>query len=169
MTTTLYLLRHGTTEWLTRCRQTAEQVARATGLQAFGTDDLQELDFGWLEKKRFPDVYRLKYAWLVRFLNQYPRRLIRALSGEPISVFRQRVQRAWDQILAENPQGAAIIVGHSAVFNEILIHYFGRNFPPGEGYYRMGPGSITQLKVHPDGAAELVRLNDLTHLPEDLR
>jgi broad specificity phosphatase PhoE len=91
------------------------------------------------------------------------------ITGEPIRKFQSRVRKVWEHILAENPDGSTVVVGHSGVFNALLIHYFDKNFPPGQRYYRLRPGSISQIDIHPDGKAELARLNDASHLPENLQ
>lgn len=207
--TTIYLVRHGTTEWvdtrllhgitdiplnergkrqaraaagafagikidhiytspLSRCFQTAGFVSSVVGIEPTRLDNLKELDFGWLEGSR-NRVYRSgKYGKIIEECDRFGRRVIRAISGEPLKLFQKRILTAWQQVLDENPNGTTVIVGHSGVFNAILIHFFGKNFPPGERYYYMNPASISRVDISSDGKVELTQLNDTSHLPDDI-
>ena len=73
---------------------------------------------------------------------------------------------SWQQILDENKDEISIVVAHSAVFNNILIHHFGKNFPKGSYYYSMRPCSICEIEINDAGQARLVRLDDAAHLSE---
>jgi len=152
---------------LQRCRQTAEIIGKEVGLEPKDMAGLKELNFGWLEGRSFRDHSSQNYSYLVKLYDQFSHRVIRALTGETNKKFFSRIMADWNQILDENPQGAVIIVGHSAAFNNILIHYFGKNFPKGHTYYSMAPGSINEILMDDQGKAELVRLNDTSHLRED--
>lgn len=149
---------------LSRCLQTAEIISDALGLEPVQMDGLKELNFGWLEGRSFRDHSSQDFGPVIQFLDHYWHHFIRAISGEPIRKLRRRVMREWEMILEENEEGSSIIVGHSAVFNNILIHYFGKNFPDGKTYYVMRPGSINEIEITPDGRARLVRMDDVSHL-----
>lgn len=154
---------------LQRCRQTAEIIGKEIVLEPKDMPGLKELNFGWLEGRSFRDHSSQNYSYLVKLYDQYAHQMIRALSGESIRSFQLRIMADWNQILEENPHGTVIVVGHSAVFNNILIHYFGKNFPKGHTYYSMAPGSINEIIMDDQGNAELVRLNDTAHLSEGKR
>jgi broad specificity phosphatase PhoE len=79
---------------------------------------------------------------------------------------RRRVLAAWEIILAENKDEITIIVAHSGVLNQLLIHLFGKNFPKGERYYRIRPCAISEFTMSDDGQAHLVRLDDVSHLSD---
>ena len=151
---------------LTRCMQTAQAVAARVHLEPAALDGLRELDFGWLEGKPFLDPSTMKLSPITRFIDRYRHQLIRMISGEPVSHLRRRVLAAWQQILDENRDEISIVVGHSAVFNTILIHCFGKNFPKGTHYYSMHPGSICEIAIDDAGQARLVRMDDISHLSE---
>ena len=157
------------TSSLQRCLQTAEIIGKKTGLEPQAIDGLKELNFGWLEGRPFRDQSSQYFSYLVKLYDQFAHRVIRALSGESIRKFHQRIMTDWNCILDENPEGTVIVVGHSAVFNNILKHYFGKNFPKGHTYYSMAPGSINEIIFDDQGKAELVRLNDTAHLSEAKR
>jgi len=154
---------------LQRCRQTAEIIGEATGLTLKDMAGLKELNFGWLEGRSFRDQSSQNINFLVKLYDNFTHRVIRALTGESTSSFKQRIMADWNRILQENPEGTVIVTGHSAVFNNLLIHYFGKNFPKGHTYYSMAPGSINEIIIDDQGKAELVRLNDTAHLSEGKR
>lgn len=154
---------------LQRCRQTADIIGKETRLEPRDMTGLIELNFGWLEGRPFHDHSSQNFSYLVRLYDQFAHRVIRALTGESIRSFQRRIMADWNRILDENPEGTIIVVGHSAVFNNILIHYFGKNFPKGHTYYSMAPGSINEIVFDDQGKAELVRLNDTAHLSEGKR
>ena len=151
---------------LTRCMQTAQAIAARMNLQPVLLDGLKELDFGWLEGKPFKDLTSHNFSPLVRFIDQYQHLFIRMISGESIASLRRRVLTAWQRIVEDNKGEISVIVGHSAVFNNILIHYFGKNFPKGMHYYSMHPCSIGEIEINDTGQARLVRMDDISHLSE---
>jgi alpha-ribazole phosphatase/probable phosphoglycerate mutase len=154
---------------LQRCRLTAEIIGKEAGLEPRDMPGLKELNFGWLEGRSFRDQSSQNINYLVKLYDQFAHSVIRTLTGESIRNFHRRIMADWNRILDENPQGTVIIVGHSAVFNNILIHYFGKNFPKGHTYYSMAPGSINEIIVDDQGKIELARLNDTAHLSEGKR
>jgi len=155
---------HMYTSPLSRCLQTAEIIGEQADLKPVMLDGLKELNFGWLEGRPFRDHSSQNFNRLIKLYDHFTHQVIHAITGESIRQFRNRVLVAWNQILDENADGTVLVVGHSAVFNTILIHYFGKNFPEGHTYYSMSPGSINEIHIAGDGAAELIRLNDVSHL-----
>jgi len=153
---------------LHRCRQTAEIIGGKIGLEPVEMAGLKELDFGWLEGRSFRDQSSQNINILLKLFDNFTHRVIRTLSGESTRSFQSRIMADWNRILDENPSGTVIIVGHSAVFNNILIHYFGKNFPKGHTYYSMAPGSISEINLEGQWKAELVKLNNTTHQTKEL-
>jgi len=149
---------------LQRCMQTAVIIGKALKLGPIPMEGLTEMDFGWLEGKPFRDHSSQDYGKVVQFLDRQIHRIVRTISGEPIRKFRRRVLRDWTEIINENKKSNAIVVGHSAVFNTILIHHFGENFPDGKHYYAMNPGCVNEIRIREEGEAALVRFNDTSHL-----
>ncbi len=201
---TLYLVRHGTTDWvdqhrlhgitdiplnaaglaqskqaaaalkglkadalysspLSRCMQTAECLGKALGIAPVPLDGLREMDFGWLEGRIQRDHTAQDFSKRSGDDN-LKHRLVNLLSGESSRHFQSRVLGAWQGILRDHPQGRVVVAGHSGVFNAILIHLFGRNFPNGKPYYTLQPGSITEIEAAPGGEICLVRLDDHRHI-----
>ncbi len=151
---------------LKRCMQTAQAISVNVHLDPVPMDGLVEMNFGWLEGKPLIDNRKLEKSPLARFIDRYRFIFVRTISGESLRRLRRRVLSAWQQILDENKDEISIVVAHSAVFNNILIHHFGKNFPEGSYYYSMRPCSITEIEINEAGQARLVRLDDAAHLSD---
>jgi len=158
--------RHLYSSSLQRSMQTAQAISAKVHLDPIPMDGLIEMNFGWLEGKKLISDRKLEKSSLARFINRSQFIFVRTISGESIRHLRRRVLASWQQILDENNNDISIVVAHSAVFNNILIHHFGRNFPKGSYYYSMRPCSISELQINGDGQARLVRLDDAAHLSE---
>jgi len=209
-TTTLLLVRHGTTEWvdthllhgitdiplndrgreqakmaakaladsgaqkmvtssLSRCVETAEIIGKTTGLEPVHSTGLVEVNFGWMEGRKIRDHDYGEYGKAVEFFDHHMFNIIRFLSGESKARVEKRVLRTITPIYKENPFGTVIIVTHSGVINTILFHFFGNEFLGGDAYYHLNPCSITEIRVNPEERAHMIRLNDQSHVPEDLK
>ncbi len=154
------------TSSLSRCVKTAQSIGNEIGSKPASMDSLVELDFGWLEGKHFRDHDKGEHGKLLEIIDHHFFNLIRMVSGESKKKFNQRVLNGWNTVLAENDRGTAILVAHSAVFNSILFHYFGKAHLNDDRYYHLNPCSITEIGINTSNQAELIRLNDLSHLSE---
>jgi len=155
------------TSSLSRCIQTARAIGEQIGRKPIPMDSLVELNFGWLEGKHLRDHDRGEYGKLIETIDHHTFNFIRMISGESKKNFDHRVLNGWNTILAENQKGTAIVVAHSAVFNSILFHYFGKTHLDGNAYHHLNPCSITEISIDASKQVELVRLNDHTHLSEE--
>ncbi len=151
---------------LTRCRQTAELIARDHSLEPIDNQGLKEMDFGWLEGHQILHFQIQDSNHINKFLYRLWRQFIQILSGESEKSFKQRVLSTWKQILDENPDGTIIIVAHILVFKTILQYYFGEPNPGERRRYFIAPTGISEIQVDDQGRADLVRLNDTGHLTE---
>ena len=154
------------TSSLSRCVQTAQAIGNEIGSKPISMDNLVELDFGWLEGKHLRDHDKGEYGKLLEVVDHHTFNFIRMISGESKKKLNQRVLNGWNTILSENPEGTAVMVAHSAVFNNILFHYFGKTHLNGDTYYHLNPCSITEISIGASNQAELIRLNDHSHLSE---
>ena len=154
------------TSSLSRCVQTARAIGNEIGPKPILMDSLVELNFGWLEGKHLRDHDMGEHGKLLEIIDHHFFNLIRMVSGESKKNLDQRVLNGWNAILAENPEGTAVVVAHSAVFNSILFHYFGKAHLNGDTYYHLNPCSITEIGIDTSNQAELIRLNDRSHLSE---
>jgi len=149
---------------LSRCMETAQIIGTAIGVDPNPIDALVEIDFGWLEGKRIRDHDLGEYNKLVEFFDHHIFNIVRLMSGESRRIFSNRVLKGWQTILTENPKGPIIIIGHSGVFNTILMHLFGKTHLNGNPYHHLNPCSITEIHMDQTGTATMVRINDCSHL-----
>lgn len=154
---------------LSRCVETAQIIGKAAGIEPILTNSLVEINFGWLEGKKIRDHDYGEHSKLVELFDHHFFTLVRALSGESKQRFERRVLRGWLEIEKENPSGTVIIVAHSGVLNTILMHFFNKQFLNGNAYHHLNPCSITEVSVGAGGSAKMIRLNDRSHIPEDLQ
>lgn len=154
------------TSSLSRCVQTANAICNEVGPEPISMDRLVELNFGWLEGKHLRNHSKGEYGKLLEIIDYYFLNSIRIVSGESKKKLNQRVLNGWNTILGENPEGTAIVVAHSAVFNSLLFHYFGKAHLDGKIYLHLNPCSITEISIDASNQARLIRLNDNSHLSE---
>ena len=150
---------------LSRCIETAQAISRATGLELVPMDELVEINFGWLEGSKLRAFSTEEHSRLVKRLDHWKFQIIRGISGEPNRNLARRVRAGLERILKESQGQTAIVVAHSGIINTILRYYFEKAYlNPGDTYYHLMPGSITELKFDGDKKPIIIRLNDCAHL-----
>lgn len=104
---------------LTRAVQTAEPLARLTGLTINLRDDLRELYFGDAEGLTIPEIE-------ARFPEQWQRALdeedvgFSFPNGEVRACFYERIQRAFREVIHGHPDQTVAIVSHGGVLSSFL-------------------------------------------------
>jgi len=126
---------------LLRAVQTAEIVGRHAGIEVARDPRLTDLRIGTWEGRRFADVEAsAEYQrWVADPIGERPP------GGESLPELARRTIAAVEQLLADNPAGAAVaVVSHTAVVRVLLLHYLAT---PLESYHRLAiaPGSISVL------------------------
>ena len=147
---------------LSRAMDTARQICQTRELEPVAVDGLKEMDFGFLEGRRdlWPRV-RNSQALVRGYL--LLRHISGSLSGESIQVFRRRVQSAWREIKNRHISDQVALVAHAGVLRAILVHEFGGNFLALDRF-SLSACSITELEFSSSGQANIIRLNDISHL-----
>ncbi|WP_061291852.1 bifunctional RNase H/acid phosphatase [Herbidospora cretacea] len=145
---------------LGRARQTAEAVAKATGLPVHVDEDLRETDFGAWEGRTFAEI-RERWphetnAWLADPAVAPP-------GGESFQAAGHRVQRARERILAAHPGETVLLVSHVTPIKLLVRHAL--NAPP-EALYRMhlDLACLSAIDYYSDGPSVLRVFNDTAHL-----
>lgn len=151
---------------LSRTFQTAEIIGNELGLQPVPIEEVQELNFGWLEGTKFNENDFIQDSSFRFWFNQFRENIIRTISGESRKKFNNRVINGWQKILAQSTGRDFFLVAHSGVFNAILHYYFNNKFANNGDFYDIHPCAITELKIRENGKAELVRLDDHAHLKD---
>jgi len=151
---------------LQRAMQTAEIISETTGLQPVPLEGLTEIDFGWMEGKQIRDDIQQDYHPLIQKIDHCWMRIVRAFSGESQKHFMRRIAQTWHLIQQQSQGQDTIIIGHSGVLSQILMECFGGAYLNQKPYYALKPCSITEFHIDPSGSANLIRLDDSSHLKE---
>jgi broad specificity phosphatase PhoE/ribonuclease HI len=146
---------------LKRTRQTAEAIARTTGLEIIFDDVWYELSFGaWDGKaieevrKEEPDEYQ---AWLNSSSYAPP-------GGESYDAASIRIEEALEKLVAEFPGKKIIVVTHNGVIKTAAKIAVGG---PSDAVFHMDvtPCSISSISIWPsDGLRALRSFNERGHL-----
>jgi len=149
-----------------RARETAEPLARVTGLEVQVDDRLTEFELAdWGPDQEFDwTIWRGEHAGVP--------------GGETLQAFAERISAACDDIVAPHPGQAVAIVSHSGTNDAILR--WAMSVPAGNPWYHefdLPNAAIIDLLVwpqgrHPQGApryAVIERAPALDHLPASLR
>jgi broad specificity phosphatase PhoE len=147
---------------LGRARETAATIGKVLGLEPIPVDGLREMDFGWLEgghlfnfAKDTPVKRLLRSAWIG---------LIARLSGEPRRKFGARVAAAARQLARQHPGQHIVAVIHMAVRSNLLARLIDDDPAVWVRYDGWPAGAFTEIELHPEGKARLIRLQASDHL-----
>jgi probable phosphoglycerate mutase len=146
-----------------RALQTAAIIGAALGLTPTPLDELREADFGWLEGRPLAQIdpdgpgnpLRRPVVWLAR-----------RLSAEPLPRVARRVAAAADHITRRYPQGRVLAVTHWGILSMLLAQLVDRDPGRWQGRGPWAACGISELRAV-NGAWEVVRLNDRTHIRDD--
>lgn len=148
---------------LVRSVQTAEIVGARAAIDVARDPRLTDLRIGtWEGQKASEVIASPEYQAFAAAPDTE-----RAPGGESLAELARRTSAAIEQILADNPAGAAVaVVTHAAVIRVLVLHYLGA---PMAAYHRLriAPGSISVLSftgsrpsvLAVDWTPELTRMN----------
>lgn len=113
---------------LGRCVQTAEAIARATGLPFEPDRRLRELNFGLFSGKTYDEIAAVWPAEVAAWLRDPER--VAPPGGESLAALRRRAMAALPR------EDRAVVVTHGGVIRAVMAHLTGRDFwsvnvPPG--------------------------------------
>ena len=106
---------------LRRCLQTAEPLARATGLEIRTVDALRDTDYGSWSGRSLRQVGRTK-LWQAMLARPSS---VRFPGGETLPEVQARAVAAVDEIVAAHRRGLVAIVSHADVVRLALMHLVG--------------------------------------------
>ena len=145
---------------LRRARQTAEEVAAATGAPVEFDDDLRETDFGEWEGLTFTEAQRRwpgeVTSWLADPAAAPP-------GGESFAAVAVRVRAARERLMAGHARETVLVVSHVTPIKTLLTEAL---LAPPAAMYRMhlDVGSLSEIDWYTDGPAVVRSLNDTAHL-----
>lgn len=151
-----------------RARETAEPLARVTGLEVRVDERLSEFELeGWSPDGESQEIV---WAWQPEHTG--------APGGETIAAFAERVGAACEDIVPPHAGDAIAIVSHSGTGDAILR--WAMSIPSDSAWYHefdLPNAAIVELLVWPQGRhksgpprfAAIQRAPNLDHLPDALR
>ena len=146
---------------LTRTRQTAEIIARTTGLDATFDEAWQELSFGSWDGKSIEEVQAEDPDGYQAWLNSSS---VAPAGGESYDEASIRIEGALERLVAEYPGKKIIAVTHNGVIKTAAKIAVGG---PSDAVFHMDvtPCSITSVSIWPsDGLRALRSFNERGHL-----
>jgi broad specificity phosphatase PhoE len=150
---------------LLRARQTAEAIARTHGIAVEILPGIAEFNQGTFEGKAFGDLI-VEHADLLAAFAKDPAD-VRIPGGETMAEVQVRAWNAFTGILSRHETGSVAMVGHNMTNLALLCRFLGMEL----SRFRRLTQSSTGLTILERGVQGLYLrlLNDLSHLPEDLR
>lgn len=152
---------------LSRAYRTAQAVAKYHDLPIQIADGLIEIDVGDMENLHLTEIAKA-FPEVARNWDESPD-LCEFPHGETMRQVYHRVNKAIDEIIAQNQGKTVFIASHGGVIRNIDARVrFGR--PEGirnGGVF--GNTGVSVLEAEEDGSVRWAVMNDLSHLPEDMR
>lgn len=145
---------------LKRARQTAEEVAAATGAPLVVEEDFRETDFGAWEGLTFAEAQQRwpedVAAWLADPATA-------PTGGESFATVDARVRAALQRVLTDYTGQTVLVVSHVTPIKTLLTTAL---LAPPAAMYRMhlDVGALSQIDWYADGPAVVRSLNDAAHL-----
>ncbi len=147
---------------LGRARETAAIIAEVVGLAPVPMDDLQEMNFGWMEGG--PNVNFARLSPVRRALRSTWLAAVAELTGEGRRRFGQRVAQAAQEIARRHPGQRVLAVVHMGVRNHILAQLVARDPRAWSDYNGWPACAFTELEIDGGGPARILQLNQIEHL-----
>ncbi|HYP52996.1 MAG TPA: histidine phosphatase family protein [Pyrinomonadaceae bacterium] len=149
---------------LLRAAETAEPLARATGLEVRLTEAFRERGVGLMEGLTFEEAaaaYPEEYAALLRRDFEHV-----ILGGESYRQLLDRAARELDRAVAEQRGGTLAVFSHTGTICILALHLMGALDAP-----RLRPVwissancGVTRFSLQDDGFTRVVAVNDTRHL-----
>lgn len=148
---------------LTRAAQTAEAIARNTGLQVQTHPGLIDIDYGQWQGLT-PDEARSRWPDIVDAWYHSPH-LACIPGGETLVELRSRAMATVNDLAARHTGKTIVVVGHTAINRIILLGVLGLGNDR-FWHIRQEPCAINVFEIG-SGETTLVSLNDTCHLHDE--
>lgn len=148
---------------LLRTHETAKPLTRVTGVEPTVVDDLREVHLGEWESGRYRIMAAERHP---KFVEHMRTGRWSAIPGaEDDAVFRARIDRALDAIVARHPSERVLVITHGGVIAGVIARAYASERSLTVG---VDPTSITQVVATGEGMFVLRRTNDTGHLGDAL-
>lgn len=148
------------TSTLSRARLTAEIIASGHKCNITACDELNELNFGFVEGLTFEEIKR-QYPDLGEVLSGFDT-LVQFPGGESFTELDNRVQKFLETLHKYKPKETILIVSHSGTLRLMISHLLGIGIEHWRKI-RLDMASLSIIETYPQGSI-LSSLNDISHL-----
>ncbi len=152
---------------LKRAYQTAEAVNRFHHLPIRTMDGLLELDVGDMENLQLSEIGE-KFPEVAKNWDQSPD-LCEFPHGETMRQAYERVNAALDQIIRDNPGKTVFVATHGGVIRNLYARVCSGCVEGIRKSAVFGNTGVSILEADDGGKLSWRAINDLSHLPEELR
>ncbi len=147
---------------LRRAWETAQAITAITGLSARPEPRWREMSFGAWEGLTYGDIEQRDHRALAAW--QDDPNQVAPPEGETLAQVTHRIREAYDDMVASHTGHTVALVAHGGPIRILLCLVLGLA-PRAHWQWMIEPGSISELRIHEQGAI-LARLNDIYHLRE---
>ena len=149
---------------LGRAHQTAQSIARVTGIPVVAEEGLRERSFGLFEGKTFEEIHETwpdhAQNWRKRIPEWAP-----PDGGESLLQLRERVTRTMQSLAARHPGEQIVVVAHGGVLDALYRVATGQDVNSPRTW-DLPNGAINRLLWTPEGFT-LVGWSDTQHLDDE--
>lgn len=151
---------------LLRAWKTAEAINRYHNLPIIPMDELKEIDIGELAGRGPGKVFE-GYPELAENWRDHPERCVFP-GGESTADVYARAEAVLQKLLSENQGKTALVVSHGFLMRNMVCVLLRKGLSALSSVRIGGNTSVSEFLISEDGV-EVVRLDDSTHLPEELK
>ena len=151
---------------LRRALKTAEAVNAYHNLPITQLNDLMEVDVGELEGRKLDSVFEGHPALAARW-NEAPQDCAFP-GGESVAQVYGRAKSALSRILRENAGKTVVVASHGFLLRNMVCALLNGDLQALPSVHIGGNTSVSEFEVSEAGV-QVVRMNDLSHLPPELR
>jgi len=152
---------------LSRCRETAEEIAKHHGLEVKVKEGFKEIDHGQWEGMLAKEVEE-KYPELLKLWREKPSQ-VKMPGGETLKDVYDRAVEAFNEVVsAYSDEDLIVIVGHDATNKVLMCHLLGTDLDKFWAFKQANCG-ITVLEYQPESGRVVVHVANATgHLGKEI-
>ena len=152
---------------LSRCRDTAQEIARHHGLEVKTKEGFKEIDHGKWEGLLAGEVEE-KYPELLKLWREKPSQ-VKMPGGESLQEVQERAVKAFNEVVKEHSdEDLIVIVGHDATNKVLMCHLLGTDLDKFWAFKQANCG-ITVLDYQPESGKVVVHVANATgHLGKEI-
>ncbi|WP_456343079.1 alpha-ribazole phosphatase [Thermovibrio sp.] len=152
---------------LSRCRDTAQEIAKHHGLEVQVKEGFKEIDHGRWEGMLASEVER-EYPELLKLWKEKPSQ-VKMPEGESLKDVYDRAVKAFEDVVrSHSDEDLIVIVGHDATNKVLMCHLLGTGLDKFWAFKQANCG-ITVLEYEPESGKVIVHVANATgHLGKEI-